>query len=73
MPTAQTYQSGIQREVGIVVPDDGYLSRVHALCKESNVLLISDRVQTGITRTGKLLCCELWCPSRHRASRKGYL
>lgn len=48
----------IQGEAGIVVPDDDYLSRVHALCKKHNVLLICDEVQTGIARTGKLLCCE---------------
>ncbi|KAF8422917.1 pyridoxal phosphate-dependent transferase [Tirmania nivea] len=48
----------IQGEAGIVVPDDDYLSRVHALCKKYNVLLICDEVQTGVARTGKLLCCE---------------
>jgi ornithine--oxo-acid transaminase len=40
------------------VPDDGYLSRVHALCKKHNVLLICDEIQTGLCRTGKMLCCE---------------
>lgn len=48
----------IQGEAGIVVPDDDYLSKVHALCKQYNVLLICDEIQTGIARTGKLLCCE---------------
>lgn len=48
----------IQGEAGIVVPDDDYLSKVHALCKKHNVLLICDEVQTGVARTGKLLCCE---------------
>ena len=28
------------------------------MCKESNVLFIADEVQTGIGRTGKMLCCE---------------
>ncbi|KAJ3819895.1 ornithine aminotransferase [Lentinula raphanica] len=48
----------IQGEAGIVVPEDGYLSRVHALCKEHNVLLICDEIQTGLCRTGKMLDCE---------------
>ncbi|KAF8512828.1 pyridoxal phosphate-dependent transferase [Gautieria morchelliformis] len=48
----------IQGEAGIVVPDDGYLSRVHALCKKHNVLLICDEIQTGLCRTGKMLCCD---------------
>jgi len=48
----------IQGEAGIVVPDDDYLAKVHALCKKYNVLLICDEVQTGVARTGKLLCSE---------------
>ena len=45
----------IQGEAGVVVPEEGYLAKVHALCKEYNVLFITDEIQTGIGRTGKLL------------------
>ncbi|KAK6510984.1 ornithine aminotransferase [Arthrobotrys conoides] len=48
----------IQGEAGIVVPDDDYLTKVHALCKKHKVLFIADEIQTGIARTGKLLCVE---------------
>ena len=48
----------IQGEAGVFVPDDGYLSKAYALCKAKNVLFIADEVQTGIARTGKLLCCD---------------
>ncbi|KAJ7607517.1 ornithine-oxo-acid aminotransferase [Roridomyces roridus] len=48
----------IQGEAGIVVPDAGYLTKVHALCKKHNVLLICDEIQTGLCRTGKMLACE---------------
>ncbi|MFA5670337.1 MAG: ornithine--oxo-acid transaminase [Balneolaceae bacterium] len=48
----------IQGEAGVVVPDDGYLAKVAALCKKENVLFIADEIQTGIARTGKLLACE---------------
>ncbi|PFH50211.1 hypothetical protein AMATHDRAFT_48114 [Amanita thiersii Skay4041] len=48
----------IQGEAGIVVPEDGYLSNVHELCKKHNVLLICDEIQTGLCRTGKMLACE---------------
>ncbi|EGV62581.1 ornithine aminotransferase [Yamadazyma tenuis] len=48
----------IQGEAGIVVPPKGYLTRVQELCKEHNVLLICDEIQTGIARTGKMLCYE---------------
>ncbi|KAL8280894.1 hypothetical protein RQP46_006573 [Phenoliferia psychrophenolica] len=48
----------IQGEAGIVVPADDYLERCQALCKKHNVLLICDEVQTGLGRTGKLLCFQ---------------
>lgn len=48
----------IQGEAGIVVPDEGYLQKVSELCKKHNVLFIADEIQTGIARTGKMLCVE---------------
>lgn len=48
----------IQGEAGVVVPDEGYLAKVRALCTEKNVLFIADEVQTGIARSGKLLACD---------------
>jgi ornithine--oxo-acid transaminase len=48
----------IQGEAGVVVPDEGYLKAVRDLCTQYNVLFIADEVQTGIARTGKLLCCD---------------
>ncbi len=45
----------IQGEAGVIVPQEGYLAAVHALCKQYNVLLLADEIQTGIGRTGKLL------------------
>ncbi len=48
----------IQGEAGVFVPDEGYLAKAYAMCKEKNVLFIADEVQTGIARTGKLLACD---------------
>ena len=48
----------IQGEAGVVVPSDDYLISAYNLCKEKNVLFIADEVQTGIGRTGKMLCCD---------------
>lgn len=48
----------IQGEAGVVVPDEGYMAQVAALCKAANVLLIADEIQTGLARTGKMLCCD---------------
>ena len=48
----------IQGEAGIVMPDKGYLSQAKALCEAANVLFIADEIQTGLCRTGKMLCCD---------------
>ena len=48
----------IQGEAGVVVPDDSYLPGVYELCKKNNVLFIADEVQTGVARTGKMICCD---------------
>jgi ornithine--oxo-acid transaminase len=48
----------IQGEAGVVVPDDGYLSKAKQYCADANVLFIADEVQTGLCRTGRMLCCE---------------
>lgn len=48
----------IQGEAGVVIPDDGYLQKVRALCNEYNVLFIADEIQTGLARTGKMLACD---------------
>jgi len=48
----------IQGEAGVVVPDEGYLSKSKKLCEQANVLFIADEIQTGLCRTGKMLACD---------------
>ena len=48
----------IQGEAGVVVPHVDYLRGVRALCDKYNVLWISDEVQTGLCRTGKMLAVD---------------
>jgi len=48
----------IQGEAGIIIPDDDYLERCQEVCKKHNVLLICDEIQTGLGRTGKMLCYQ---------------
>ena len=48
----------MQGEAGVVVPDEGYLAKAAALCKEHKVLFIADEIQTGLCRTGALLACD---------------
>jgi len=48
----------IQGEAGVVVPNEGYLKEAYRICRENNVLFIADEVQTGLGRTGKMLCSD---------------
>ena len=43
----------IQGEAGIVVPPEGYLRDLRAICDKHNVMLILDEVQSGLGRTGR--------------------
>ncbi len=48
----------IQGEAGVFVPDDDFLKKCYDICKKHNVLFVADEVQTGIGRTGRLLCSD---------------
>jgi ornithine--oxo-acid transaminase len=48
----------VQGEAGVVVPEEGYLKGVRALCTKYNVLMVADEVQSGLGRTGKMLACD---------------
>ena len=48
----------IQGEAGVIIPRDGYLKAARQLCEEANVLFIADEIQTGLCRTGKMLCLD---------------
>jgi len=48
----------IQGEAGVKVPPENYLSAVRSICTDHNILLISDEIQTGLGRTGKLFCID---------------
>lgn len=48
----------IQGEAGVIVPDEGYLAKAKQLCENANVLFIADEIQTGLCRTGKMLCID---------------
>lgn len=48
----------VQGEGGVTAMDKEYAQYLETLCKENDILLIVDEVQTGIGRTGTFLCCE---------------
>jgi ornithine--oxo-acid transaminase len=48
----------IQGEAGVVIPEEGWLTAVRAICSENRVLMCADEIQTGLGRTGKLFACD---------------
>jgi ornithine--oxo-acid transaminase len=48
----------IQGEAGVYVPEEGYLKTCREICTKAGILLIADEIQTGLCRTGKMLCCD---------------
>lgn len=56
--TAAFIMEPIQGEGGIIMPPEGFMKAAYDLCKENNVLLIADEVQTGFARTGKMFASE---------------
>lgn len=56
--TAAFLVEPIQGESGIVVPPPGYLREAARMCKEKNVLLITDEIQSGLGRSGRLFAFE---------------
>jgi len=48
----------LQGEGGYIVPPDGFLAGLRALCDEHGILLIFDEVQSGIGRTGRMFASE---------------
>ena len=45
---------------GILVPPDGYMQGVRALCDKHGILMIVDEVMAGFGRTGKWFAIEHW-------------
>ena len=47
----------VQCEAGVLIPPQGYLRDAARICRDREVLLMVDEIQTGLGRTGKLFAC----------------
>ncbi|GAA4726903.1 ornithine--oxo-acid transaminase [Brevibacillus fulvus] len=56
--TAAFLVEPIQGEAGILIPPEGYLRSAQQICRENQVLLVCDEIQTGFGRTGKLFASD---------------
>ncbi|MDP1716327.1 MAG: ornithine--oxo-acid transaminase [Anaerolineales bacterium] len=56
--TAAVMLEPIQGEAGVIIPPAGYLKKVAEICRKNNVLLVTDEIQTGLARTGKLFAAD---------------
>ncbi len=56
--TAAFLVEPVQGEAGIKIPPKGYLAQAKAVCKQNNVLLVLDEIQTGFGRTGRMFAWE---------------
>ena len=45
---------------GVLVPPDGYMQGVRALCDKYGILMIADEVMSGFGRTGRWFAIEHW-------------
>ena len=48
----------IQGEGGVVMPPEGFLRDLRALCTERNVLMVADEIQSGLARSGMTFACD---------------
>jgi len=57
---AAFFAEPIQGNGGIITPPPGYFERVKEILDRYEILFISDEVQTGYGRTGKMFGCQHW-------------
>jgi ornithine--oxo-acid transaminase len=48
----------IQGEAGVVIPPPGFLRGLRRLCRDRQVLLVADEIQSGLGRTGYTFACD---------------
>ena len=56
--TAGVLFEPILGEGGYIIPPEGFLKDLRAVCSQHNVLMIADEIQTGLCRTGEIFACD---------------
>jgi len=57
---AAVFVEPVQGEGGYIVPPEGWLAKLRALCDRYGILLVDDEIQSGIGRTGRTFAVEHW-------------
>jgi 4-aminobutyrate aminotransferase-like enzyme len=57
---AAFFAEPIQGNGGVITPPPGYFERVKEILDRHEILFVSDEVQTGYGRTGKMFGCQHW-------------
>jgi 4-aminobutyrate aminotransferase len=55
---AALFVEPVQGEGGYIVPPAGWLDRIQEICRDHDFLMVSDEVQAGMGRTGKLFAVQ---------------
>ena len=50
----------VQGEGGFIVPPAGYFQELAKICRDNGILFVSDEIQSGMGRTGKMFAIEHW-------------
>jgi len=58
--TAAVIAEPVQGEGGFITPPPGYFEKLCRICREHGILFISDEIQSGMARTGKMFAIEHW-------------
>jgi ornithine--oxo-acid transaminase len=56
--TVAVLMEPIQGEGGVIIPPDGYLQQVRAICDQHQILMLADEIQSGLGRTGRTFACD---------------
>jgi 4-aminobutyrate aminotransferase len=56
--TAAVFVEPIQGDGGVITPSTSFFKRVREICDKHSILLVTDEVQTGLGRTGRMFGME---------------